>query len=155
MKKKYLLVLLLIPIFLVGCTTGKKQIEFVCKKTMNYSDSQIDWRNEIDIKYSSDNEVDNIIIREIITVDQSVAQERIDAFKNKIELECTGELGEKFDSCELSQDENVFTITLNTKKLDILDSAIASSENQNVDSNSSISKLVKYLKELNYTCEEV
>ena len=154
MKKKYLLVLLLIPIFLVACT-NKKQIEFVCKKTMNYSDSQIDWRNEIDIKYSSDNEVDNIIIKEIITVDQSVAQERIDAFKNKIELECTGELGEKFDSCELKQDDNVFTITLNTKKLDILDSAIASSENQNVDSNSSISKLVKYLKELNYTCEEV
>ena len=154
MKNKYLLVLLLIPIFLIACT-NKKQIEFVCKKTMNYSDSQIDWKNEIDIKYSSDNEVDNIIIREIITVDQSVANERIDAFRNKIELECTGELGEKFDSCELSQDENVFTITLKTKKLDILDSAIASSENQNVDSNSSISKLVKYLKELNYTCEEV
>ena len=154
MKNKYLLVLLLIPIFLIACT-NKKQIEFVCKKTMNYSDSQIDWKNEIDIKYSSDNEVDNIIIREIITVDQSVTNERIDAFRNKIELECTGELGEKFDSCELSQDENVFTITLKTKKLDILDSAIASSENQNVDSNSSISKLVKYLKELNYTCEEV
>ena len=154
MKNKYLLVLLLIPIFLIACA-NKKQIEFVCKKTMDYSDSQIDWKNEIDIKYSSDNEVDNIIIREIITVDQSVTNERIDAFRNKIELECTGELGEKFDSCELSQDENVFTITLKTKKLDILDSAIASSENQNVDSNSSISKLVKYLKELNYTCEEV
>ena len=154
MKRKYVFFLLLIvPMFLFGCdnknTTSKS---VVCKKTMPYNDTQIKWNNEINIQYK-DETIENIEIKEIITVDPSVDEDRIASFKNMIELECTGDLGRKFDSCNLTGEGNVFTITMTTKKIEVLDSAISSSQDgANLDG-SSIETLKDYLKKLEYTCE--
>ena len=154
MKRKYVFFLLLIvPMFLFGCdnknTTSKSM---VCKKTMPYNDTQIKWNNEINIKYANET-IDNIEIKEIITVDPSVGEERIASFKNLIELECTGDLGRKFDSCNLTSEGNVFTITMTTKKIDVLDSAVSSSVDGNALDNGSVETLKDYLQKLEYTCE--
>lgn len=152
MKKKYLLLLLIIPILFSGCNKEVKKTT-ICKKTLEYADTQIDWKHEIEIK-SISNVVDDITIREIITVDPSVDAERITSFRNKVQLECTGGIGEKFDSCNLEEKDNVFTLVLKTKKLDILDSAVSSTQEQSLDSSSDSNKVIEYLQSMKYTCEE-
>ena len=80
MKKKYLL-LLIIPILLFsGCKSDVEKTT-ICKKTLPYTDTQIDWKNEIEIKTIS-GIVDDITVREIITVDPSVDEERIASFRD-------------------------------------------------------------------------
>ncbi len=152
MKKKYLL-LLIIPILLFsGCKSDVEKTT-ICKKTLPYTDTQIDWKNEIEIKTIS-GIVDDITVREIITVDPSVDEERIASFRDKVQVECTGGIGEKFDSCKLEEKDKVFTLILKTKKLDILDSAISSSNEQALDPSSTGNEVIEYLQNMKYTCEE-
>ncbi len=153
MKKKYLLLLLIIPVVLLSGCNKTVEKTTICKKTLPYNDTQIDWKNEIEIKEVS-GAVEDITVREIITVDPSVNEERIVSFRDKVQVECTGGIGEKFDSCNLEEKDRVFTLVLKTKKLDILDSAITSSNEQALNPAATGKEVIEYLQNMKYTCEE-
>ena len=154
MKKKYLLLLLIIPVILLsGCDNKTVEKTTICKKTLPYSDTQVDWKNEIEIKEVS-GAIDDITVREIITVDPSVNEDRIKSFRDKVQVECTGGIGEKFDSCKLEEKDRVFTLVLKTKKLDILDSAVTSPNEQALNPAATGNEVIEYLQNMKYTCEE-
>ena len=154
-KKIVLAVLLVLPVLLFGCTNKMKEKEVICKKDLKYQDNGITWINEVSLKYDVNDEVTNATIKEFITVNSSISEERRASFKDQVEKECTSELGSKFDSCTIETLQDQFTITFSTNKLDVLNSAIASSDNQTLDTDSKKDGVTKYLVNNGYVCEEV
>ncbi len=155
MNKKVLIgVLLCLPLMFFGCTKTKEK-EMVCKKDLNYQDSNITWINEVSVKYDNNDEIVNTTVKEFITVDPSITDERREAFKTGIEKECSSEMGTKFDSCTLDSSTDRFVITFETNKLEVLDSAISKSDEQNIDTDSKINGVKTYLEKKGYVCEEV
>ena len=155
MNKKVLLTLAIITSFiLVGCSKTNEH-ELVCKKDLNYSDNNITWVNEVNIKYDNNDDIINTTVKEFITVDSSISEERRESFKNGIEKECTSEIGRKFDNCTIDVGTDRFVITFNTKKLDVLNSVITTSEDQTLDTNGNKNTVKDYLIKKGYACEEV
>ena len=156
MNKKVLLILVLMTSFILfGCSSKEKEHEIVCKKDLNYSDNNITWVNEVSIKYDNNDDIINTTVKEFITVDSSISEESKEAFRTGVEKECTSEIGRKFDSCNIEKGEDRFVITFNTKKLDVFNSVITTSEDQTLDTNGNKSTVKDYLIKKGYACEEV
>ena len=155
MNKKALLIFTIITSFVLFGCSKEKEHELVCKKDLNYQDNNITWVNEVSVKYDNNDDIINTTVKEFITVDSSISDERRESFKTGIEKECTSEIGRKFDSCNIETGDNTFVITFNTKKLDVFNSVITTNEDQTLDTNGNKNTVKDYLTKKGYVCEEV
>ena len=153
MRKKYLLLCLaLLLVLFTGCENKKSSL-MKCTKKEPFDDTQIEWNNNLEIKYDANNKLENALIKHIIKLDPSITDERKEEFKNSIYKECSTEPGTNFDICDIVEDKNSYTVKLSTNNLVLLDSAISKNEEQDIDSDAGIKELKTKLEEKGYVCE--
>lgn len=154
MKKRYLLIIFFVAILcLTGCESNKEKV-LTCSKKEPFADTQIEWVNDLTLTFNTNEKLDNAVVKHVITLDPSVTDQRRQEFEDGIYKECSDEPGSKFDLCDIKKDSNSYTVILKTKDLLLLDSAISTNEEQNIDTNSDLEQMKNILEEKGYTCTQ-
>ena len=154
MKKRYILAILFVAILcLTGCENNEEKV-LTCSKKEPFDDTQIEWVNNITLTFTTNDRLDNAVVKHVITLDPSVSDDRRQEFEDGIYKECSDEPGNKFDLCDIKKDSNSYTVILKTKDLILLDSAISTNEEQNIDTNSDFNQMKDILEDKGYTCTQ-
>jgi hypothetical protein len=153
MKKRLIAICLLLLLVIVSGCEKKTPKTMKCTRKEPFEDTQIDWKNELELKFDLDENLDKASIKHVITLDPSVTETRKKEFKESIYRECSDEPGNKFNLCDVKEENNVYTVKLETDNLVLLDSAISTNNEQSIEVNSNIEKIKTVLEEKNYKCE--
>lgn len=152
--KKRLLVICALLLFLVmtGCVNKENKL-MKCSKKEPFDDTQIEWTSNVELKFDSDEKVENALIKHVIKIDPSVKDERKEEFKNSIYAECSNEPGANFDICDILADGNTYTVKLSTSNLTLFDSAISKNDEQDLDTNAKLAEIKNSMESKGYSCE--
>ena len=155
MKKVFLLILSFsLLIIFTGCT--KKEEDFTkimkCSKKEPFNGTQIDWTNNFEVEYSSKDIITKVVIKHIIKVDDSVGEVNKERFKESVYNECNIEPGINFDLCDIKEEDNTYTVRLSTSSISLAESAITTSENEEIPDNISFNDLKELLEFKEYIC---